>query len=280
MTDNPWRIRDKGWLQARREHWKRIEGQLKNISIYLEYYKKQIRFHKAYFLKGELMPYDQKWVDAGYKVDPGIIGRPFDLHPMFRMWYHPVIDNALFEEWGKAATNQEKISVFTMVERGIDVDTKFEFFEDRSYFIDRYLVPKTCDEVMNLHHNMNYSPEKILYLILYSINRCLRGTRVTVGCGNYLLCFSFDLLIDSLREADLTACPMNTVGDSLGGWLYQELQKSLFATPGNLYSEHGLPLKLKKMLPEVFEVGVSSEVDSLWEKAKQSKDEWEAKRPK
>ena len=64
-----WNVKDKTWLKERRERWKGIQKQLKTIVPYDLLNKKEIRFHKSYFLKGDLLPYDQQWVDEGFRID-------------------------------------------------------------------------------------------------------------------------------------------------------------------------------------------------------------------
>jgi len=105
---NVWNLSDKNWLKQRRERWKGIHKQLKQFAIYELLCKRDIRYHKAYFLKGTLLDYDRRWIDEGYRVDKSIIGKPFVLNPIYKIWYHPIVDIELFQKWGGQSTVREK----------------------------------------------------------------------------------------------------------------------------------------------------------------------------
>ena len=62
MQDSVWKIHDKDWMKQRQERWKGIERQLKRMLECRSIYNKEdIRYHKAYFLKGVVLPIDEKW---------------------------------------------------------------------------------------------------------------------------------------------------------------------------------------------------------------------------
>ncbi|MCW8877576.1 MAG: hypothetical protein OQJ89_03800 [Kangiellaceae bacterium] len=270
-----WNVADKDWVKARRERWKSINNQLKIFAKYDLLNKNEIRFHKEYFLKGSLLPYDEKWVSDGFRVDRNVIGKPFDLNPIFKIWYHPEVDEALFREWGAQSSLSEKLLVFKIVERNAGFDSSYELFADRSPYIDQYVVPSNCDDVLELHSFDNRTPEKILHYILYRVGECLTAKK-ELGCrGNFLLAFSFELLVDCLKRVELNSCSGIDYDNSpFEERLYFLMLRCLFAEPGEVYAEYGLPLKLKEQWQKLFDAGVTHDIDLIWEKAKGSREEW------
>lgn len=271
MVNEAWKLNDKEWVKERRARWKRVQGQLKQLASFSRVRKDDIRYHKAYLLKGECLQYDEKWRAGRSWIDKRLIGQPYELNAMYRIWYHPVVDETYFKEICEAATINEKLAVFNLVECNYRVDPDYEFFEDRSYFIDRYLVPETCQGVVDLHPKSNRSPRKILYRLLISISICLSATRTAHAKGIYLLAFASELLVDALNKVDLNE-RYNEHFPPFSELLYKKMKECLYSEPeDDLYIEHGLPIKLREVLRELFDAGVNETVDELWAKAKASK---------
>lgn len=270
MTRFAWKLNDKEWVKKRRDHWKRIEGQLNQLAFFDQIRKEDIRYHKAYFLKGECLPYDEKWHAGRRWINRSLIGQPYELDAMYRIWYHPEVDEAYFAEVGDSSSLDERLGVFMLVECNYCVDARYEFFEDRSYYIDRYLVPKTCADVFDLHPPSNRTPQNVLDRLLRSIIICLRAKKSTHSRGIYLLAFAAELFVDALNRVDLSDAYRDGV-PSYADRLYKAMQISLYEEPEGMYMEHGLPNRLRDVLIELFNSGINQTVDALWAKAKASK---------
>src|SRR5690606_21044132 len=101
MIENIWKIQDKEWMKQRQERWKEINVQLKSIISRQPNYKADIPYHKAYFLKGKILPVDEKWAKTRYVwprkfgIDESSYGKPFSFSVYYKVWYYPEVDESL-----------------------------------------------------------------------------------------------------------------------------------------------------------------------------------------
>lgn len=275
MSDSIWKIQDKVWMKQRQERWKGIEKQLKRMvdrgSINN---KEDIRYYKAYFLKGVVLPIDEKWGQQSFRFDKCRLGEPFKVRVFLRIWFYPIIDETLFKKWCEDADilDRYKYSI-----SGLVADCNYEFFADRSIYLDQYLVPRTYQEVYELdkaacpHAKAWISEKRVLEMLLGGLRRGLIAyeysiTNAHMGyiSDNFIRCFAFPLLKDLL---------------SINGILSPEFVEKLIFIMNSLVNNEtppesyawGVATKLYRELTEFFETGVTPEVDALWQKAKLEK---------
>jgi hypothetical protein len=275
MPDSVWKIQDKDWMKQRQERWKGIEKQLKRMvdrgSINN---KEDIRYYKAYFLKGVVLPIDEKWGQQSFRFDKGRLGEPFEVRVFFKIWFYPTLDEALFRKWCEDAGTFDRYKYSIS---GLAADCEYEFFADRSIYLDQYLVPQTYQDVYELdkaacpYAKIWISEKRLLEMLLSRLRRgviAYRNSVINAHMGyisdNFILCFAFPLFKDLL---------------SINGILSSEFVEKLIFIMNSLVNNEtppesyawGVATKLYRELTEFFESGVTPEVDALWQKAKLEK---------
>jgi hypothetical protein len=281
MSDSVWKIQDKDWMKQRQERWKGIQLQLKHIIDYAPFFKADVLYHKAYFLKGSVLPIDEKWAKTRYVwpkkfgIDENSYGKPFHFNVYFRVWYHPEVDESLFKVWCEHA-NVDEMHHYCLGR--LSFSHEAEFFADRSIYLDQFWAPKTYQELLDLDKRAcpkakSWISEK--HALELQLNRLFTGVRAYKSSvswshlanhvsDNFIMCFAFPLLKDLL---------------SIKKILSPELVEKLIFIMNSLVNNEtppesyawGMATKLYRELTEFFESGVTPEVDALWQKAKLEK---------
>lgn len=296
MIDDVWRIHDKEWMKQRQQRWKSIQARLKQMLQFdLIYNKEDIRYHKAYFLKGKILPIEERWGHETFRFDKSLLGKPFPLRVFYRMWYYPELNRKLFGEWCAEASNLERYEYwrFLHVPNGND-----EFFADRSPYIDEFLAPQTYQELVDIDKRAR--PQGKIWISRQDALRILLR-RIQVGVSahhlnltvyrnspyliqNFTMCFAFPLLRELLVSVDdlsfiveerrgnpnrgLQDCiTVIMLGDKLRTIMDYLVNHEM---PPEEFS-WGVPAKLYRELTAFFEGGVTSEIDALWKSVKLKK---------
>lgn len=280
MTESAWKIQDKEWMKQRQERWKEIQTQLKSIIDYAPHFKADTPYHKAYFLKGRILPIDEKWAKTRFVrpkkfgIDESSYGKPFSLGVYYKVWYYPEVDEFLFKFWCEEADIAERYQYCLSI---IGFSREVEFFADRSFFLDKYWAPKTYQELLELDQKARpkggnwISQSRALQMLLDRIRRgvfAYHNSVINAHMGyvtdNFIMCFALPLLRDLL---------------SIDGILSPDLSEKLVKIMNCLVTQPpppegyswGVAARLHRELTEFFDGGVSPQIDDLWEQIKLGK---------
>ncbi len=284
-SNNLWKINNKAWVKARQTRWtKKILPQLKEMMHYWDCFLQpcDLPYLKAYFLKGELLNYDEKWfkkLDYVTQLEPQsreMIGTPYQILLIFKVWFYPEDDQDLFELWCKRSRPID-VQIYEIAARnpGSEGNKGCEFFAGRSYYLDRYLVPKTFDDYVESIDELSSRPEDfkqnfekqslmlrkwLLADIISQKISCL------VGRGRFPYVFCHELFVDLLTTVDFCSEAPND------GRTYELMFKAvmnliLHKKNKDFDPKHPLIEKLKSEMIEQFEGGITPEIDALWQEA-------------
>lgn len=296
MSENLWEIHDKEWLKSRQERWKSIQQQLKRMLDRSSIFNKEdVRYHKAYFLKGKILPIDEKWGAQAFRFDKNRLGTPFPIEVFFKVWYYPKVDEQLFRQWCEAATVSER---YRYCISGLAVDHEHEFFADRSVYLDKYLAPLTYQELFELDKASRpqggswISERRALTVQLGKILRGLTAynksnafSHIRKGVSDsFIMCFAFSLLRDMLQSFDDLSVTIDAHNGNPNLGLQDEvleisLQDKLIKIMTHLVSQKsppedyawGVAARLHCELTDFFDGGVTPQIDELWEQIKLGK---------
>ena len=280
---NPWKINNRRWLESRQTRWaKRIQPQLKELSrfwvTFLQPY--DLPFLKAYFIKGEILDYDEKWFGrldyATQRRSSHMLGTPYQLPVLFKVWFYPEENEKLFEQWCNEATSYDLHYYETTARNSSSCGhEKMEFFAGRSYYLDRFLVPKTFDGYSEVIYNLSKlgfedrhikEQQMPMLRLMLLVNIFTQKISCLAGKGRFPFVFAHELFVDLLKEHDLTTKDPKG-GRNLDTLLKNVIDLILHRDIRDFYPRFPLIEKLKKEMTEQFEQGITPEIDAIWKEA-------------
>jgi len=285
MSENQaWKTTDKAWMKQRKLHFKEhvlpvlksCEGSSAIVNRY------EFRYLKAYYLKGECLAYDERWLSEGGGLPSckALLGQPFRINFLFKIWFYPECDENYFADLARQEFERRGEAVVRKEYGNQDVDNnRLEFLDNRQHIMARLMAPRTLEEKvgpapqdpnsaryekgMRRWQSSMADKEDYLTHVLEQMLRCL-DSRST----NFPFAFAFDLFIDLANRCDFL--PDETLRNSP-----EKLTKKLIntlqypAAPLELAPYNGdETLLLYKQLPELFEAGICPEIDQWWQQAK------------
>lgn len=290
-----WPIDDKAWMKARQIRWKsqvlpRLKDMIKFGALGTLFDGTDLRFLKAFYMKGEILPYDEKWlsdVSMGsiWKSDQEKLGKPFDVKFIFKIWFHPEEDVEVFKaimnehyKGRSAKLHGDRRRYMSLSSYGLTVGDKrkvYEFLDARNYYIDKIFLPKTWEEYLGP------SPDTVDWddYITLAVWENLQGrtsffmnrlSQINTTRGIRAGIFAFDLLIDLARQIDINTSVNGTTIEQK----FKFVMNRILHLKGKKHEPQIHPELMEvfnKEVCEVFDEGITPEIDALWQQCKKEK---------
>lgn len=280
-----WKLDNKEWLKQRKLHFKeKILPVLKDmVSDEVHIRKKDLRYLKAYYIKGECLPYDERWLKLGIcpgKKEIDKLGTAYQPTLEIKFWFYPEYDEKYFNHLVQEAFVKQG-EHYIRQEYGLDLrylGCIGEFFDNRLMLMDKLMAPRNLEEIVGskpenvaskfYERNLQYWQEQMdraeqkFGAVLGKMEKCLYANG-----SNYIFAFAFELFVDLAKrlefseDNELLQIEIKNIINVL-----QYPPQPLVLPENNAMQT----IELYKQLPAIFEAGLHPMIDEWWAQAKQA----------